>query len=79
VRHCLSVSVLADPELTPHTMALARRLAEEGGPFETCLAVAEATIEVWRVRRTRAPGDRRCLGASQLLGGQGAAEKVLRC
>ena len=51
VRHGLAVSVSAIPELHREAMALAHRLAEEGRPFDECLAIAEATVELWRAQR----------------------------
>jgi hypothetical protein len=53
VRHGLSISVVTDPELRAVVMALAGRLAEEGGPLHLGIIIAEATIEAWRVRQRR--------------------------
>src|SRR5215207_10653995 len=52
-RHGLAVSVMAIPELHREVMALAHRLTEEGRPLDVCLAIAEATIELWRAQRYR--------------------------
>src|SRR5687767_2625090 len=52
-RHGLAVSVTAIPELQREVMALAHRLAEEGRPLDVCLAIAEATVELWRAQRYR--------------------------
>ncbi len=50
VRHGLSVPVLADPDLRGEAMALVRQI---GGPVDLALAVAQATLEVRRVRARR--------------------------
>jgi hypothetical protein len=52
-RHGLAVPVMAIPELNREVMALAHRLAEEGRPLDVCLAIAEATVELWRAQRYR--------------------------
>jgi hypothetical protein len=44
---------MAIPELHREVMALAHRLAEEGRPLDVCLAIAEATVELWRAQRYR--------------------------
>jgi hypothetical protein len=53
VRHGLSTTVMTDPELRAAVMALAGRLAEEGGPLHLAIIIAEATVEACRVRQRR--------------------------
>jgi hypothetical protein len=53
VRHGLSVSVLADPRLGGKALALARHIAGEDGAFDLALAVAEATLDLRRIRDRR--------------------------
>jgi hypothetical protein len=53
LRHGLSTPLTRDVGLHAAALALARRLVDEGGPVELARAVAEATVEVWRVRRRR--------------------------
>jgi hypothetical protein len=52
-RHGLCVAVHRNPRLRAAALALAKRLAAAGGPYALAWAIAEATIEVWRVRRRR--------------------------
>ena len=52
-RHGLSISVLADPRLDAEARALARCLAAEGCPFDVALVVAEATLDLRRIRDQR--------------------------
>ena len=52
-RHGLSVSVMADAELSAQVMDLARRLSAEGGPYEIAVSVAEATLDLQRIRDRR--------------------------
>jgi hypothetical protein len=66
-RHGLSVPVLADPERATEAVALARRLAEEeGAPFALGLRVAEAEIDLWRIRRHAHALVERALAAPRL-------------
>ena len=53
VRHGLSMAVSSDPELYAAALALTQRLTEDGGPVELASVIAEATVEIWRVRRRR--------------------------
>ena len=56
LRHGLSLSVLADPELASEVAALARRIAGESASEarrEAALRIAEAQVDVERIRRVR--------------------------
>jgi hypothetical protein len=44
---------MATPELNREALALAHRLAEEGRPLDVCVAIADATVDISRVRRYR--------------------------
>jgi hypothetical protein len=44
---------MADGELRVEVMDLARRLAAEGGPYEIAVSVAEATMDLQRIRDRR--------------------------
>jgi hypothetical protein len=66
VRHGLSVSVLADPELSAEVAELAR-LIEKGEASPLAVAVAEAQIAVRRVRRIRREVVRRMVATEPRL------------
>jgi hypothetical protein len=53
VRHGLAVPVLADPEVSLEVWELAQRLSAHDGDAELALAVAEAQVDVRRIRTLR--------------------------
>ena len=44
-------AVTTDPKLRPAVQALAQRIMEEGGSPQHAWIIAEATVEIWRVRQ----------------------------